>query len=587
MQVATQQTPPQIPVALFNYVLQTTNSSEAATAYLNLILSVFFATGQWPVFATTPLEQQQQPHTAPTPSELRGGRAEPLPANPDFIYQPPLPKMTGYLPLAPEPDGKRKKQCGTGYDYTTSPYFAEATRLIAEHAIREVSFQGKLVLSVILAWCSFPLFKEMGGRRGEWMTLSAVRLAKEAHMHVSRLKECVADLQGAGLISVASQLMPFEERGKSGDDQSKPASVSSDSVPAESLEKDMDKLDFRVISKEEFDRLKFGTADLAKLGENHFFKGRFAQDKNWIYRLKYKLGDSIPIFNPFNTQNHSESLGNTQQQVILPSATSQNHLEILSSTEIQSESLGNAEKGSESLVGAIPSDSEGFGGVTCIDDHDVNDVNDGAAILSFETPKETIKGDLDQSPPSASVTTRLDKKIGRLNAEQLAKFDFLTKIASFDGQCLDPAGAIGLAVVGRLTLDEMQQRYEQVKVRAAAGDIESPLGYLRFAITHRKDVSHASDDDAHFNRFVTENEQRVALEEGSSISNGKTSTQQPRRERGQRRSPVAKNGKTSPISYQSPKRYYDRGNGWLRDKDTGKTFERSTRPDITDDEVEA
>jgi hypothetical protein len=79
---------------------------------------------------------------------------------------------------------------------TTVSYFKAAEKLIQSHAAgaipADMLANCKLVLTLIIAWCNYSLFKSEGSsRKGEWMTLSRVKMARELGNQDAKIGECL------------------------------------------------------------------------------------------------------------------------------------------------------------------------------------------------------------------------------------------------------------------------------------------------------------------------------------------------------------------------------------------------------------
>ncbi|MEI6590334.1 MAG: hypothetical protein WCO38_10370 [Verrucomicrobiota bacterium] len=191
-------------------------------------------------------------------------------------YQMPLPKMLPYfLRVAEEkPEGRlrAKSRIAERYNYDKSPYYTEALRLIGESRRKDLSPNCQKVLALIIAWTQFDLFNGIGGRHGEFMTLSTRRLAKEINMSPELFRDCIGDLEGAGII------LP----GKIGE--------------------------IEVITAEEWKQLKSDVANLSTElggGEKGFWNPKSVQRKNWIYKLKVTCSEDLPKFNPFTSTDRT------------------------------------------------------------------------------------------------------------------------------------------------------------------------------------------------------------------------------------------------------------------------------------------
>lgn len=233
--------------------------------------------------------------------ELEGEELPPLSRPGEVLaYQNPFPTMLPYAPAAPElthPTQKAKTaHVTTGYHYAASAYFVEAERLIEQASLRPISepllFGCKLVLALVLAWCHFPLFGQMSGRRGNWVALGYDKCARELKLKSKSLGVYLSELQRAGLLQagcVATQ----------------------------------------TISRQEFERLKYDLNYLASAEggvENEalgggllgFWLNKTVQERSNIYRISSRLevSSELPIFNPFTEPSfrNRSSPGRTKRQ---------------------------------------------------------------------------------------------------------------------------------------------------------------------------------------------------------------------------------------------------------------------------------
>jgi hypothetical protein len=182
-----------------------------------------------------------------------------------------------------------RKTSNTGKDNRYSPYFKAAERLIQSHAagaIRaDMLADCKLVLTLILAWCNYSLFNSEGSsRKGEWMTLSRVKMARELGKQDARVGECLSELARVGLINYG---LAGEEAG--------------------------------VISAEEFDWLAYDCKYMPRLQANvaaGWWGVRSCQKKRTLfYRLLVMPDEVLPVFEPFNTSSLGSTSGREQHGV--------------------------------------------------------------------------------------------------------------------------------------------------------------------------------------------------------------------------------------------------------------------------------
>jgi hypothetical protein len=447
-----------------------------------------------------------------------------------LAYQLPFPSMLPYTAVAPvsppqpqpqQPSPPRLKR-GKGhvtalimprYPYHDSPYFKEAERLTEGLGL---SMPCLVVFALIIAWCHFPLFKGMRGRKGQWMALSLERASREVSMRPQRFNECVAQLVEAGLI----------ERGRAG----------------EGL----------LISEDEFYLLRLDATQLGQeLGEGQqgqrtLWSNRSIQRKNHLYQLKVIPDTGLPLFNPF--------LNATGENVITPewqmslneeaeAGKGLKQVEEAAEKEIEEERVSGRESGEEGrggkdleeILGLARSDTkeaetawEGLKQAqhvlitasfpvlsqtpSCINVLNNDDVdaegnkNARAYILEkeLEPQKEAaeLHSDTATTTPTASFSSsltyradQLDQLINRLKGEKRAKFDYLDRQASFedfstgDGRTtLARWEAYKFALREGLTLVELKLRHAQVNQMWLAGEVrKSPLALLHWAIKHSCD----------------------------------------------------------------------------------------------------
>jgi hypothetical protein len=167
-----------------------------------------------------------------------------------------------------------KKTSATGYPYRYSPYFKAAEKLIQTQGAgaipADMLADCKLVLTLIMAWCNYSLFKSEGSsRKGEWMTLSRVKIARELGKQDARIGECLSELARVGLINY----------GLAGEE-------------------------FGVVSSEEFDWLAYDCKYLPRLQGSmaaSWWGARSCQKKRtFFYRLLVRPEEVLPVFEPFN-----------------------------------------------------------------------------------------------------------------------------------------------------------------------------------------------------------------------------------------------------------------------------------------------
>jgi hypothetical protein len=180
-----------------------------------------------------------------------------------------------------------RKSTATGYPYRYSPYFKSAEKLIQKQATglipADLLVDCKLVLTLIVAWCNYSLFNSEGSsRKGEWMTLSRVKMARELGKQDARIGECLHELARVGLISY----------GLAGEE-------------------------FGVIGSEEFDWLAYDCKYLPRLQGSvaaNWWGARSCQKKRTLfYRLLVMPEEVLPVFEPFGNGNSAGSTNGQEQ----------------------------------------------------------------------------------------------------------------------------------------------------------------------------------------------------------------------------------------------------------------------------------
>jgi hypothetical protein len=195
-----------------------------------------------------------------------------------------------------------RKPSSTGYSYWYSPYFKAAEKLIQTQASGAIPVDMladcKLVLALVVAWCNYALFNSEGSsRKGEWMTLSRVKMARELGKQDQRIGECLSELARVRLISYG---LADEESG--------------------------------VISAEEFDWLVYDCKYLPRLQANipaNWWGTRSCQKKRTLfYRLLVIPDEVLPAFEPFGNGNSVGSTSGREQHVGRASGNDLNKAEI-------------------------------------------------------------------------------------------------------------------------------------------------------------------------------------------------------------------------------------------------------------------
>ncbi|MEI6044757.1 MAG: hypothetical protein WCS37_10410 [Chloroflexota bacterium] len=492
--------------------LQTQVATPPPEVLIAWLTYIFQTTGIWPMPPhAQPVAQQTNalPTTSPAastpPVPVQGELGAVTGGIPLVAYQQPLPGWIPFMPVAPEPE-KKIKQGATGYKYLDSPYYLTAKSLIADHAEIQIDpallVGSTLVLSLILAWCNFPLFREGNGREGRWMTLGFDKCCRELKMRSANVKACLTELQRAGLVL--------------------PGRVATG-----------------IISQEDWLRLRNDVAELGQHlggGSKGFWHSRNMQQSTNIYLLKVFPTEILPEFNPFRQAD----------------GAGKHHVGTSQAPETPCTHVVGGETGEgETRKHHVPT-SETPHGVdmvfpgeepvpTCMYEH-MNECMTGGTV---EEEKETIKSN--EIPTSATKTVnaatqaQIDKAIKDMNPIQRAKYIFLHEEAQFNGfqtddgkVTLDQIVCNGFAYDNKLTLEQVQGIYDQVREQWSTGQIKkTPLGLLQRML-----------------KAATVKEQR----------DGEPSVSQSVR-RGRRRSTLASNGKASPEDPPAAETDQDDG-GW-------------------------
>lgn len=348
----------------------------------------------------------------------------------------------------------------TGFDYVNSSYFAEATRLIEKYAepfiSEELLFGCKRVLSLIITWCNFPLFNGWSNRQGHWMVLGTAHCARELKMRIANFKNCVVQLELAGLIVT----------GRAGID---------------------------VLTRPAFEQLQYDCSIVEKdFGKEAatFWSRHSIQSKTTVYSLpeQLELDLTLPASNPFIVRKDLTTVFPKKQERLECSTETE---ALTGKTDVE------AGKDFKALITQVSSQYGSFPGVLCHDKliHDVD--NNTVPISCCEKIDE---GGLDsentrrlkRSPLPVSNSLEL---AGRLTSEQKLKFEFLDNQAKFEGYCrkdgratLDTQEAFRFALMEQLTFEQIELRYSQVSEMWSKGYCKrNPIGLLHWAISHNCD----------------------------------------------------------------------------------------------------
>jgi hypothetical protein len=382
----------------------------------------------------------------------------------------------------------------TGFDYINSEYFAEACRLIETYAKQPIQdyllFGCKHVLSLIIAWCHFPLFKEVGNRQGRWMILGTAHCARELRMRVANFKDCIEQLEIAGLIIT----------GQAGSD---------------------------IIERQTFEQLRYDCSNVSKIfGEDasKYWSRQSVQTKTLVYRVakEIELDTVLPLFNPFISGIYiTTELLNTSER---PEGS-------LLTKAISGKDLVPNGQHWESLLGNFESISGSFPSVPCYDKliHDVDNGVSNEFLREYPTKNDSPDNRLPMVDPQHSLlSSSTSNLLGKLTQEQRTKFDFLNHQACFEGYrrkdgraTLDTPEAFKFACRENLTIEQLQLRYSQVSEMWSNGQCNrNPIGLLHWAIAHNSDPRGYDDYDS--SSGMNQNEQKGGKE--VLASSGVTST---------------------------------------------------------------
>ncbi|HEX2912208.1 MAG TPA: hypothetical protein VH186_15470, partial [Chloroflexia bacterium] len=358
------------------------------------------------------------------------------------------------------------QHCSTNFDYVNSCYFAEASRLVANCTTQSIQdsllFGCKQVLSLIIAWCRFPLFNGISNRQGRWMILATAHCSRELRMRVSQFRECVEELEAAGLIVT----------GQAGNG---------------------------MIERYAFEQLRYDCTNSGKLAGTEASKywGRHSvQTKTLVYRLgeTVELDSTLPAFNPFISGKDENIEFDDRER---PCTASESEI-------TNGEDLTIPGKDLELQTIKYNTNSGSFPGIHGYDKL-IHDVDDGA--ITFFSKTKTVK---DICPVRNVVSTNSSEmssksfpsfcnfdpeQLGRLTTEQRARFDFLNNQASFEGYCrkdgratLDTQEALKFALMQNLSFEVLQLRYNQVREMWTHGHCKrNPIGLLHWAIVNNCD----------------------------------------------------------------------------------------------------
>jgi hypothetical protein len=423
----------------------------------------------------------------------------------NISYQMPLPAMIAYAPVAKPTLEKRtispsdKKGIEpTNFIYVNSAYWQIAELLLEKYAARPVKAEliagCKAVLGLIITWCNHPVFREMGNRNGQWMTLAFERCAKEIQMRAAGFKICLTELEEVGLIVV----------GKAASD---------------------------IITTGELAQLRY---DLSRLPTNcKFWTKRSIQSSTTIYRLKIALTQLqstenfvLPIFNPQALPENIDETGKVWAGLENRKEKTRKELKPDFDNLVERERVGES-------VG------QSFQVLPPHVNHVINDEDDDVSIVTNFSQKEFLgkrkcntepdnppPAVLDKTfPPNRRMDNRTEKVLAVMTVEQQAKFHFLNSQAdfvNFKGQggrtTLDSREVLKFAVNDDLSLEQAKLRYRQVKEMWESGRCHtSPLGLLHWALTQDCDPRSTDEQTTH-TLFLNQNKRNAAFKKQSNIS---------------------------------------------------------------------
>lgn len=378
----------------------------------------------------------------------------------------------------------------TGFSYVNSRYFEEAVQVIEKYAIRpihpELLFGCKLTLSLIIAWCQFPLFNGMNDRQGRWITLASSHCTRELKVRTDSFRQYLAELKEAGLLQTAQA-----------------GSTIGVVEPQEIAQLRQDCLNIKSL---------FGS------WAGHYWSERSIQAKSMVYRIpdSVKVSGSLPQFNPFGlpitvptttaVQKQAGDMPNKWERPPvsygdLPGTTSGE--EIISGKD---QTLNGKDLEEENTFAA--GSSRSFPGILCYKlKHDNVDVKHFPNLKQIQAEKNEKSQSLIVAPDLTTPAVASDlagntAQTGSfdllahlpvaLSCDQKDKFEFLTEKARFTGysnhkdgcDTLDAREALKFALNSELTLEILQEHYAQVKDMWNRGlCYKNPIGLLHWAIT--------------------------------------------------------------------------------------------------------
>lgn len=225
-------------------------------------------------------------------------------SEPEYDYQPPLAGLTGPMavPIGDTNGRHEREKKAIGYDYNESVYLAEAKRLIAlkvpEHIwtnpdLIPAQMRGAItrILTIMLAWANFPLFRAVFG--GSVMTLPLEVFRAEAGLQAARLRVSGDKKNKKGQAESAFYIMQYVG-----------LIETVQSVPEGSYRPGDITLPGYILPAE-FHRLKELAYELPKRRGGQIFTSRtFQEGKTNFYRLKSDvcelLASDLPEFNPWH-----------------------------------------------------------------------------------------------------------------------------------------------------------------------------------------------------------------------------------------------------------------------------------------------
>lgn len=217
---------------------------------------IYRTTGEWwrPPFKAAALSRPEPAFDSPRPAEPLN--LQDFQGHPRSTHQPTSTRLK-----TPKTPAAASASARTGFDYRASRYYEEAGRLTGAINGLEKPAECHLVLSFIIAWSRFPLFENLPATGANWMALAFSRCAGELKMRASTFKECLAELEKAGLVRLAGLAEGLLSQATLAELQARRAAL---------------------------------TGEAARYWNAHFF-----QKHTTLYLLAVPTDAALPVFNPF------------------------------------------------------------------------------------------------------------------------------------------------------------------------------------------------------------------------------------------------------------------------------------------------